>query len=68
MQYSCKMLLFQGTLSQTYLSFIKTELYIIKENRLKTWKEKCHAKMNCDIDFLRINGFCNIKIKKPLLH
>jgi len=51
------------------LSFIKTELNIIKENRvLKHGKRNVKAKMNCNIDFVRINGFCNINIEKPLLH
>lgn len=31
-------------------------------------EERQQTKMNCDIDFARINGFRHINIKKPLLH
>lgn len=59
----------QDILNQKHFTFIKTELYIIKEKKTsKTWKEKYQTKMNCNIDFARINGFCNINIEKPLLH
>lgn len=63
------MRLLQDCPSQIDLSSIKNRIiYNEGKQTFKTWKEKCQAKMNCNIDFVRINGFCNINIEKPLLH